>query len=265
MGFRILGGGSGGGAPAAINFRKDIETGIAMQSRLIAKQPQSVGFAVEQAPATLNRLQEAGVAVETFASGTSNNAQAVGFAQGSVLTMNNLPEGIAGFGQQQTIDYVGSKFIATATNIGSENWTNVTNAQGENDGANATRAGQVLNATDAQIRGQMDSVGTKDPLNIDRVELRYYVSQTGTALNNGGLELDYRIGSSGAWTNLATYTNDQNFLTTPDAYDITSAITGWNDIRAIEIRVRCNLAIATSTVTCNCDAVLLHLEASLIE
>ena len=245
------------------NFRKDIGAGLAQQSVIDLRLPQAAGFAIVQVPATLLTTPEAGFAVETFASGTAKSSQEAGINHTNIVTIELLEA--YGVQVQQTYDYTGTKWIATATNIGSDNWTSVTNAQGANDSSNASRSGQALSTTDAQIRGQMDAVGTKDSLTIDKVELWYYVQQTGTTLNNGGLELDWRIGTTGAWTNLATYTNNQNFLTTPDTHAITGSITDWDDIRAIEVRVRANLGAGTTLVTCNCDAVRLHIEASLVD
>lgn len=260
--------GGGGAAPAgAANFRKDIEAGFDLTTLLEMVTDIEAGVAIDQTPATLMREQEAGLAVETFASGTCDHAQDAGFAADTVMTMINLPDNTNGIAQQQYIEYVGTKWITTATNIGADNFTNVTNAQGANDGTSATRAGQTLSSTDGQIRGQftINAGGEKDPLNIDKVELRFHVSQTGTALNNGGLGLDWRIGSSGGWTNLATYTNNQNFISTPDTYDITGSIASWANIRDIEIRVTATLGTATALVTVSADAVRLHVEGSLIE
>lgn len=253
-------------ASADINFRKDIEAGIGFESLLTAVVAEESGIAVDQV-ATLRAVEDCGVSVEQRATGTSKSTQEAGIEQLSVLTMNNLPEGIQGFEQQQTWDYTGTRYIGTASNIGADNWTNVTNAQGDPASAgNATRSGQLLASTDAQIRGIVNDINTsKDVLNIDLVEIRYYVQQSGTTLNNGGLELDWRLGTSGGWTNLATYTNDQNFLTTPDAHVITGSISSWTNIRDVEVRVRFNVGTATNLVNAACDAVELHVEASLVE
>lgn len=264
--FVRRGGGGGGAAPGEANFRKDIEPGIAQSTLLTATVDEAAGFAVEQYSAILNREQDAGLAVETFASGTSNNAQDAGIGQGSVLVQNSLPEGLGGFEQRHFINFTGTRTIGSATNIGPDNWTNVTNAQGSPNGSNATRSGQALAATDAQIRGVIDDINTtKDVLTIDQVRLLFYVQQAGTTLNNGGLSLEWRIGSSGGWTNLATYTNNQNFLSTPDAHDITGSISSWGNIRDIEVRVRFQVALGTTLVNAACDAVELVVDASFTE
>ena len=274
QGFISVGGGStlsGDSAPppppdlGAANFRKDIDLGLTQEHTLVMNTPpeQTLGLSVDAGVATLLTLPTIGLSVETFASGTVNQSQDLGLTQGSVLTMNNLPEKSAGFSIEQTWSYSGNKPIATATNIGSDNWSSVTNAQGTNTGTNATVSGQALNATDAQIRGQHVAVGTKDPLNIDLVQLRFFVGQTGTVLGNGGLELAYRIGSSGGWTTLEVFSN--NVTSTVEIYNLTGIVTTWNDIRDLETRVRFNVAAGTPLVNATCDSVQLIIDASLLE
>lgn len=274
QGFISVGGGqsvSGDSAPppppdlGAANFRKDIDLGFTQSITLEMRQAQDVGLSAEQAPATLLTNEGLGLSVDTFASGTSKPEQTTGLTMGAVLVMNNLPEKSAGFAIEQFWDYTGDKYVATASNIGSDNFSNPTNAQGAQDGSSATRSGQALASTSAQLRCVHVAVGNKDELNIDKVELRFYAQQSGTTLGNGGMGFDWRIGSSGGWTNLASYTDNQNFLTTPDTFDVTGSITDWNDIRDIETRVTATLALGTVAVTISVDAVDKHIEASLIE
>lgn len=276
QGFISIGGGSsvsGDTAPppppdlGAANFRKDIDLGLSQQTTLVMNTPpeQGLGLSIEQAPATLLTNQTLGLSVDTFSSGTAKPDQNLGLTQGSVVTMNNLPEKSAGFSIEQTWSYTGTKNVATASNLGPDNWTNVTNAQGAPNNVFATRSGQALSSTDASIRCQFQAVGTKDPLTRTKVELRFYVEQSGTSLGNGGLSVEWRIGSSGGWTNLATYTGDVDFAPAFVAFDITGSVATWQNVRDIEARVRANLALGTALVTCRCDAVILHIEANLTE
>jgi hypothetical protein len=161
--------------------------------------------------------------------------------------------------------YVGTKWIATASSIGTDAWTNITNAQGAANGSSATRAGQVLNPTSSQMRCQYESVGLKEELTLEAVELRFHVAQAGTILNNGGLSLDYRLSNAGAWTNLVTYANNQNFIASPVVFDMSAIANTWAKVKLLETRVAVTLGVATSGVTCSVDAVRLHLEASLID
>lgn len=252
--------------PSGFNFRKDIGAGFAQTVLLTAKAEQCAGVGVTQYPAKLMTNEVAGVGVSTFSSGTIKPAQGAGVGVGPVLAMINKPESKPGIAMTRiSYTYVGTKWVGTATSIGADAWTNLTNAQGAANGASATRAGQVLSTTSAELRGQFQSIGLKESLNLSKVELRFYVAQAGTLLNNGGLALDYRKGSSGAWTNLITYTDNQNFISSPRVFDMTAIAPTWADAKALEVRVAVTLGIATSGVTCSVDAVDLHLEASLID
>jgi len=151
-----------------------------------------------------------------------------------------------------------------AVNDGPDNWTNPNNANGLANGTSATRAGQAVASTDANLRLNYVNFGATITGNftITIVQLDYYVAQAGTALGNGGLILEYRL-AVGAWTTLATYTGNVDFLAVPDSYDITAAVAGsWTSINNLEVRVRAVLGLATNLVTCSVDAVRLGLEAT---
>jgi hypothetical protein len=115
------------------------------------------------------------------------------------------------------------------------------------------------------MRCQFQSIGLKEQLTLNKVELRFHVAQSGTLLNSGGLSLDYRIGAAGGWTNLIIYADNQDFISAPRVFDMTSVVGTWANAKLLEARVAVNLGIATGGVTCSVDAVRLHLEASLID
>jgi hypothetical protein len=263
MGFRVKEGGSSGGTPpptGSPNFYKEIGAGLGIISVVKATQEQGVGFGIEQAPATLLTEQTVGLGVNTFASGLIVPNTATGMRMGSVLNMVIPPQDEAGFDiVTRVYSYVGTKPIETATNIGADNFTNVTNAQGNPDGSSATRTGQALSTTNAQIRGQHIAVPQNDDVDISLVELRFYASQAGTALNNGGLELAYRANSAASWITLVTYAGNVNFLSSPDVYVI-SGLTTWADVNSIETRVSAVLPTLSATVTVNCDSVVKYAE-----
>jgi hypothetical protein len=263
--YKIIKGGTSGGG-STFNFRKDVEAGISAVSILTAKASQGAGVGASQSPATLTKTQTVGSAVSTFATGTVQDPQAAGILAGSVLTQLSKPPSNPGAAITRVeYQYTGEKWVATASDIGTDAWTNLANAQGAADGSSATRAGQTLNATSAEMRCQFDTVSGKGQLTLDKVELSFYVAQSGTILNNGGLSLDYRIGSAGGWTNLVTYVNNQDFLTTPVVFNLTAAAITWANAGDVEVRVGADLVIATGGVTCSVDAVSLDIEASLID
>jgi hypothetical protein len=149
-----------------------------------------------------------------------------------------------------------------AVNDGPDNWTNPNNATGLRDATEASRAGQLLATTDANLRlTYADPSGGIETFTISTVELRYDTRQTGTSLNNGGLTHEYRIGGAGAWTTLETFTADVD--NNPKTYDITTVIGGsWTNINDLQVRVRAVLDLATNLVTCFCDSVELRIVAT---
>jgi hypothetical protein len=265
MGFRVKEGGSRGGTPpptGSPNFFKEISAGLGIRSVVKATQEQGLGFGIQQAPATLLTEQTAGLGVNTFASGEIIPNIATGMGMGSVLNMVIPPIDETGFDiETKVYSYVGTKPIETATNIGADNFTNVTNAEGNPDGSSATRAGQALSTTNAQIRGQHVAVPENDDVDIGLVELRFYAAQSGTALNNGGLEFAWRANSAASWTTLVTYAGNVDFLSTPDAYEILGLST-WSDVNSIETRVSAVLPALSSTVTISSNATIKHVEGS---
>jgi hypothetical protein len=177
-----------------------------------------------------------------------------------ILNMTALPEDSAGFDiETKVYSYTGTKPIATATNIGSDNFANIANAEGNPDGASAFRRGKTFSTTSAQLRGQHVAIPVNDDVSIALVELRFYVDQQATFLNNGGLELALRANSSASWTTLATYAGNVDFLTTPDVYTVTG-LTTWDQVNDLETRVSVTLPALTGLLTCRCDAIVKYVE-----
>lgn len=143
----------------------------------------------------------------------------------------------------------------SAVNDGPDNWTNPGNATGLQDSNEASRVGQVLVVTDANLRlGYADFSGGMETFNIGLVLLRFDTRQTGTAANNGGLHHEYRLVSGGAWTSLEVFTADVD--NNPKTYDVTAAVGGdWAKLNALEVRVRAVLPTGTALVNCFCNAV----------
>lgn len=271
QGFISIGGGSsvsGDSAPppppdlGAANFRKDIALGLTQETTLVMNTPpeQTLGLSIEQR-ATLLTLENLGLSIETFASGTIKPAQNIGLTQGSVLTMQTPPPQNTGFSIEQFWDYTGTKYAATIANTG---FSNPNNALGAPNGTLANVAGQALSSTTASLTTTaIDAIGLKDSLNIDLVELRWYTRQTGTVLNNGNLRM---VGLRGATQiHTITFSNNQNFLTTPYTYDATGDVTDWDDVRALDMEVRVSLGAGTPLVNVDVDAFEIYIEASLVE
>jgi hypothetical protein len=266
MGFRVKEGGSRGGTPdptGSPNFYKEVGSGLGFRSLVKATQDQRAGFGVEQAPSTLLTEQTAGLGVNTFASGEVLPSISTGMSMGSALNMVIPPQDETGFDiETKVYEYIGFKPLQTASNIGSDNFTNPTNAEGGVSGQTATRVGQALSTTSAELRGQHVPIPYNNSININSIQLKFYVDQTGTVLNNGGLELAYRINSSSPWQILVTYTGNVNFITSnPDTYTLTG-FTTWQEVDAVETKVSAILTTLTSQVRCRCNAIIKHVKGA---
>jgi hypothetical protein len=196
------------------------------------------------------------------ASGSNNKpAQNPAFAQSTVISDFKMPETPACEIVQVVYDLnrrVGSNAV---TNTGAQTWTNPTNAQGIHDGSNATHAGNLTAAHTAILSCEYVNHTNKTALTITQVNLHFYVSQSGTVLNNGDLRLRYNIGVGDV--TLETITGDVSSLTTPRTFDITTAIGGdWSKLDALRTLVEHRTDIAENLINAACDAVELEIVAS---
>jgi hypothetical protein len=263
MGYRVKEGGSRGGTPpptGSPNFFKEISAGLGIDSVVKATQEQGAGLGVEQAPATLLTEQTIGLGIDTFASGTASAPIGNGISMGSVLNMVTPPQDETGYDiETKVYSYIGTKPIETASNIGSDVWSNINLSEGLPDDSSATRSGKAVSTTSAELRGQHVPVPYNDDVGISLVRLKFYASQANTSLNNGGLSFEWRENSTASWTKLVTYTGNVNFLTVSDDHDILG-MTTWAQVDAIETKVSVVFPIATALLECNCNAVVKYVE-----
>jgi cytochrome c5 len=148
-----------------------------------------------------------------------------------------------------------------ASNIGTNDWATPANAQGINNATVATAAGDTLAVRAYKLSLAYADFANKSDLTITSAKLRYYIKQTGTALNNGGLSLKWQ--STGALITVTTITDDQDLLTVPYLVDLFAAgVTTWAQLDALIARVDLDLPIATALVNASVDAVTLEVVAS---
>ncbi len=251
----------------AANFRKDADIGLSQETTLVMNTPQAqaLGFSAIQAPATLLTKPTIGLSIDTFSSGTAKPDVNLGLTQGTVLNMNGLPEKSAGFTIQQTYDYTGNKYVGTVNDVGTNSFSNPNNAIGAPDGVFAESSSNALGSRSYELQFVHNAVGNKDELNIDLVQLQFFFRINQVILNDADVRLYWRIGSSGGWTQLAQYTNNQNFTSTPATFDLTLAATTWNDIRDIESRITVDFPLSALGLSCGVDAVNKYIEASLVD
>ena len=96
---------------------------------------------------------------------------------------------------------------------------------------------------------------------ITQADLNFYCAQSGTLLNNGGLTLEVWFGGVMEASN--TFTNNQDFLTTPLSFDLDSiGFSTWTQVNSVQARILVDLGVATTLVTCSADAVELVIAAN---
>lgn len=277
QGFISIGGGqsvSGDSAPppppdlGAANFRKDMTIGIAQNTILAMVTPtvQGVGIAHQQ---FLNLLSQQGVGVThtSFASGTVKPVQGVGVNHTSILSMQTPPAITSGVRLIQTWDYTGTKYAINCSSQGTSSVSNPSNANGAPNGTLANMVGDTLQTRSYELRTNgWDTIGLKDSLTIDKVEVRFWARQTGTVLNNGNMSFRRSFAPGHIPTTLANYTGNVNFLSSPDVHDVTSIIAGdWDNVRNLRLHVNATMPIGGALINVDVDAFELHIEASLIE
>lgn len=129
--------------------------------------------------------------------------------------------------------------IAATTGCTQNNFANPTNAQGVHNGTYASIASALFTAKGGRVRCQYADFA-KANFVIDSVHIYYYWSVT-VALASIDVAASYRLATSGAWTDIATWActtlNQPNFLTTPYDYDATAVLDTWTKLNALEASI----------------------------
>lgn len=210
---------------------------------------------------------ESAAAISTSADGAVQETCAPALNQTTVLLMPQATTDLPAFNLVQTvISLVGTYPSDAVTQEAAtrSDWTDLASAEGAPGAGSPVSATLTSNALGGRsgrlVLNYPDSVD-KSQLTISKVELHYYVAQSGTVLSNGNLQLGYRFGAGGI-TTLATHTGNVNFLSSPDVYDVTSAVAGdWGNIDAIAAAVTASYGLGIG-ITASTDAVLLVVTAS---
>jgi len=149
----------------------------------------------------------------------------------------------------------------TVTTAGS-NWVNPTNAQSANNAVLATFNGDTLVTHDGTLQLAYTDYTSKTTLVISLVRLHFYVSTSGTTLNNGDLRLQYNIGASDVLLEQIT----GNVAMGARVFDITAAIAGdWSKLDALVAKVRGRTGLTALLINYACDAVEVEVIASVTD
>jgi uncharacterized protein YidB (DUF937 family) len=154
----------------------------------------------------------------------------------------------------------GSNAVTQNAVSGDSDWSNISNAEQETDGTNATISGTLLGTAGGQLQLEYNDIGdyTTFGFTVVAAYLDFYTSQSGTLLGNGNLIHKYDVG--GSLTTLDTFTG--NVTNNPVTYDITSAITSQSTLNALSAYVEASYGAATNLVSATCDAVHFRLEVT---
>jgi hypothetical protein len=248
-----------------VKSARRVSTVLSYIDRTVMKPARRISLA----PVIVTTLVRTARRVTTFASGSTTVALAPArkvsaIAAGTPALAAAKPARRIEFVIQNAFRRGGSSVVNTGTA-----WTNpnniVSGTAGKHDGLNATRAGQLGAATDGTLEISYPAVVNHGGQVISAVKLYFYVSQAGTALNNGGLVLSYSVDGGANWTVLETITGNVDHMAAGRVFDITAAVGGdWAKVgTSLKTRVRANLAVGTAAVTIAADAVEVEAMASM--
>ena len=248
-------------AAGAANYLRTIGATVATTTvATLRTATLGVGVAAGQAVATLRTSTTAALAVTPTLTGTIKptlvpTLAVAAVATGQVATLAASLELV-----QARYDLTATRGAATATSVGANAFTNPTNAQGLANGTLASGAGNALGARTYQLNLAYPTFTGKDELTILAAELRFYISQTGTALNNGGMTIGWSS-TSRTYAQTNAFPADVNHLTTPLVVPVTGVPLTWAEMASIVARVN-HVTAALNTSTANVDAVHLVVTAT---
>lgn len=154
---------------------------------------------------------------------------------------------------------VGGNSVTETAVGGRTDWINDANMPGLHNGAVASITGNATGARGGQLElSYADSVNKGD-LTITSAKLHFYVSLTGSALNNADFRLKYDIGAG--FVTLETITGNIDNMTTPRTYDLTGILTTWTQYDSLRAACYADAAIA-ELWTANVDAVEVEIVAT---
>lgn len=250
-----------GASLEGLNFRKDVTPGLALSARLDAVAGNVLpGVALAQRFSGVVQ-QTPGIDLDPFTSGTITPAQQAGVALSGRFDAPSAAQSQAGAEIVQiTYNAVCTRGASTATSTGGNAVTNPANAQGLRNGTVATGAGNALGARAYQLNLAYPTITGKAELTITAAELRFYISQTGTALNNGGLKIGWSS-TSRAYAQTNAFAANIDNLTTPVVVPITGVPLTFAEMASIVARINHDTAVL-NTSAFSCDAVELVVTAS---
>lgn len=261
MGLRLVGRITGVGGGGETNYRRSVTAGVAAsQIATLRAASTTAAAAVSNTLVTLLTPVVAGVAATQSVSGSTQVLVTSSVETDVVLNASGVNLTSSMELVQATWGLVATRGSNAATSTGSNAFTNPTNAQGLANGTLASGAGDALGARSYQLNLAYPAFVNKTELTITAAELQFYISQTGTALNNGGMTIGWSS-TSRAYAQTNAFPADVNYLTTPLVVPVTGVPLTWTEMASIVARVN-HVTAALNTSTANVDAVHLVVTAS---
>lgn len=217
-----------------------------------------VGLAEGISQSPLTALSSVSTAEGLVTSATGTASAQVGPAPAAQTVMALAPAPISE-GEKQTVyvNLTGTYGATSATNttVSGSAWASSGNATGAHNGTMSTHNGNVT-AQHAYLTFAFPTYPDKTGLTITAAKLRFWSSQGGTALNNGGLRYTYGTAANPDLNTVSDATGNVDHTVTPFEVDLFAAgYTTWAQLEAIQARIRGTLAAGTALVTQSADAV----------
>lgn len=248
---RLPGGPGGvGDGDGRASFLPTVRPGVALSavaSLLIGSTP-SVGAALSAVARALVPTT-AGVEVAASVSGSLRTEEVETGVELDVVAVNPTGARTESGAEIVQITYAATRRRGgvTLTNLGGNAMTNPNNALGLRNGTTATGAGNVLGARTYSIELSNYSVVPLDGFTFLGAELHYYLNQSGTALNNGGLTVGYTTALA-PYVQAAAFAGNVDYLTDPYVVDLGTSVP-WASLGGIKTRA------GTSTSALNTSAI----------
>jgi hypothetical protein len=159
-----------------------------------------------------------------------------------------------------TVDLTQTTYVLTASSTGT--WAGTANAQGANNGTNATNTNTLVASGSGALTLAYASQFNKTKLTISGATLSLFWSSTAALAGPATNLVQYSLDAGASWSTIISTTAAQSFGTTPQSYSLTSAVgQSWQALTDLRIRYTFTAASGLPS-TVSVDAVRLTVQAT---
>lgn len=257
--IRLIAGGGGAGFASWLEKTKENVT-VTPKVNGVATALTTESLGVSQAPLLLVTRVDSNLLV------AEKNVGTIQPVTGEAFTLEPTLRGILSTPTEAmqvastTIDLTQTTYCLTSSSNGT--WANPTNAQGPNDGAQATNTNTLLAAGSGALTLAYASQFNKTELVISDAELKLYWGSTAALAGPATNLVQYSLDAGATWTTIITTRVAQTFTSTPQTFSLTSAV-GQSWANLTDLRVRFTFTAASGLPsTASVDAVKLIVQAT---